>query len=59
MSLHIGAVTSTVNVEGVPPAGGASGAKASPPWELLERHRSMGEVVREDARRTSEEGFDG
>lgn len=59
MSLHIGEVTSTVNVEGVPPAGGAAAAKAPPPWELIEKHRAMSEVVRDDARRTAAEGFDG
>lgn len=59
MGLHIGEVTSTVNVQGVPATGGAAGAQASPPWDRLEKHRALTETLREDARRTAEEGFDG
>jgi hypothetical protein len=59
MALHIGEVTSTVNVEGVPGTAGAPDPKASPPWERLEKHRSLTEAVREETRRTAEEGFDG
>ena len=60
MSLHIAEVTSAVNVEGVPAAGGAgAGTRTVPPWELRERHRRLTEEVRDESRRTASEGFDG
>ncbi|HEU5387296.1 MAG TPA: hypothetical protein VFV73_15460 [Streptosporangiaceae bacterium] len=62
MSLHVGEVTSQVEVHGAPGAAGTTGASgsASPSaWEQRERHRELAEAEREACRRTAEEGFDG
>ena len=61
MSLHVGEVTSQVEVHGTPGAGEAPAASgASPPiWEQRERHRELAEDERESCRRTAGEGFDG
>lgn len=62
MSLHVGEVTSQVEVHGTPGAGGVPAApgSASPPiWEQRERHRQLAEDERESGRRTAGEGFDG
>jgi hypothetical protein len=62
MSLHVGEVTSQVEVQGTPGAGGstaASGSPNPPVWEQRERHRELAEDERESRRRTAGEGFDG
>ena len=62
MSLHVGEVTSQVEVQGTPGAAGtpaASGGASPPAWELRERHRELAEDERESGRRTAGEGFDG
>jgi hypothetical protein len=62
MSLHVGEVTSQVEVNGTPGAGGAPAAPGSPGppvWEQRERHRELAEDERESRRRTAGEGFDG
>ena len=59
MSLHIGEVTSQVEVHGTPGAGGstaASGSPSPPVWELRERHRELAEDERESRRRTAGRG---
>lgn len=62
MSLHVGEVTSQVEVLGTPGAAGipAAAGSASPPiWEQRERHRELAEDERGSCRRTAGEGFDG
>jgi hypothetical protein len=62
MSLHVGEVTSQVEVHGTPGASGTAAASdsASPPiWEQRERHRELAEDERESCRRITGEGFDG
>ena len=62
MSLHVGEVTSEVEVHGTPGAGGAptaSGSASPPIWEQRERHRELAEDECESRRRTAGEGFDG
>jgi hypothetical protein len=59
MSLHIGEVTSQVDVQGVgaPAAQGGGGAKA-PIWLERERHRRLVEDEAERRARVAGEGFD-
>lgn len=62
MSLHVGEVTSQVEMHGSPDAGGIPSAADSPrqpSWEQRERHRELAEDERESCRRTAGEGFDG
>jgi hypothetical protein len=62
MSLHVGEVTSQVEVHGAPGAGGIPAAADSPGppvWEQRERHCELAEHERESCRRTAGEGFDG
>jgi hypothetical protein len=62
MSLHVGEVTSQVEVHGTPGAGGnaaGSGSPGPPVWEQRERHRELTEDEHESCRRTAGEGFDG
>ena len=62
MSLHVGEVTSQVEVHGTPGAGGIAAAPgpAQPPiWEQRERHRLLAEDECESHSRTAGEGFDG
>jgi hypothetical protein len=62
MSLHVGEVTSQVEVHGTPGAGGipaGPGSPSPPIWEQQERHRELAEDEHESRRRTAGEGFDG
>jgi hypothetical protein len=62
MSLHVGEVTSQVELHGTPGASGtpaAPGSAGPPIWEQRERHRELTEAERESCRRTAGEGFDG
>jgi len=62
MSLHVGEVTSQVEVHGTPGAAGLDAAPdpiRAPVWEQRERHRELAEAERESGRRTAGEGFDG
>lgn len=62
MSLHVGEVTSQVEVHGTPGAGevlAASSSATQPIWEQRERHRELAEDERESRRRIAGEGFDG
>ncbi len=62
MSLHVGEVTSQVEVQGTAGAGGvpaASGSPSPPIWEQRDHHRELTEDEHESRRRTAGEGFDG
>ena len=61
MSLHVGEVTSQVEVHGTRRRGitAASGSASPPVWEQRQRHRELAEDERESCRRTAGEGFDG
>jgi hypothetical protein len=62
MSLHVGEVTSQVDVHGTPGAGGTPagpGGSAPPIWEQRDRHRQLAEDEQESCWRTAGEGFDG
>ena len=59
MSLHIGEVTSTVELAGVPVAGDRPVTTQPPIWDQRERHRRLAELDRDAHHRTAGEGFDG
>jgi hypothetical protein len=63
MSLHIGELTSQVNVSGTPPASGSAesdeAARPMQPWDRLEQHLALAHEERSIERRTAGEGFDG
>ena len=62
MSVHVGEVTSQVEVHGSPGADGTAagpGGPRPPVWEERERHRELTEDEHESRCRTAGEGFDG
>jgi hypothetical protein len=59
MSLHVGEVTSTVEMSGVPAAGDRPATAEPPIWDQRERHRRLVELDRDEHCRTAGEGFDG
>ena len=60
MTLHVGELTSQVDVQGVAGATAPPGGDKKPsPWEERERHRRLAEEERERRARVAGEGFDG